>query len=68
MKRDLYEKIVSYVVENQNKFYRLAYSYVRDREDALDAVQSAVCKALENYGGIRNEGGDQHLVLPNPGK
>ena len=56
MKRDLYEKIVSYVVENQNKFYRLAYSYVRDREDALDAVQSAVCKALENYGGIRNEG------------
>lgn len=30
MKRDLYEKIVSYVVENQNKFYRLAYSYVRD--------------------------------------
>lgn len=56
MKQDLYDYIVAYIVENQNKFYRLAYSYVRDREDALDVVQNAVCKALENYGGIRNEG------------
>ena len=56
MKQDLYDYIVAYIVENQNKFYRLAYSYVRNREDALDVVQNAVCKALENYGGIRNEG------------
>ena len=53
MKQDLYDYIVAYIVENQNKFYRLAYSYVRNREDALDVVQNAVCK---NYGGIRNEG------------
>lgn len=56
MKQDLYDYIVAYIVENQNKFYRLAYSYVRNREDALDVVQNAVCKALENYGGIRNKG------------
>lgn len=56
MKQDLYQEIVAYIIENQNKFYRLAYSYVRNREDALDVVQNAVCKALENYGGIRNEG------------
>ena len=56
MKQDLYDYIVAYIVENQNKFYRLAYSYVRNREDALDVVQNAVCKALENFGGIRNEG------------
>lgn len=56
MKQDLYDYIVAYIVENQNKIYRLAYSYVRNREDALDVVQNAVCKALENYGGIRNEG------------
>lgn len=56
MKQDLYDYIVAYIVENQNKFYRLAYSYVRNREDALDVVQNSVCKALENYGGIRNEG------------
>ena len=56
MKQDLYDDIVAYIVENQNKFYRLAYSYVRNREDALEVVQNTVCKALENYGGIRNEG------------
>ena len=56
MKQDLYDYIVAYIVENQNKFYRLAYSYGRNREDALDVVQNAVCKGLENYGGIRNEG------------
>lgn len=55
MKQDLYDHIVGYIVENQNMFYRLAYSYVRDREDALDVVQSAVCKALEHYGRIRNK-------------
>ena len=31
MKQDLYDYIVAYIVENQNKFYRLAYSYVRNR-------------------------------------
>ena len=55
MKQDLYDHIVGYIVENQNTFYRLTYSYVRDREDALDVVQSAVCKALEHYGRIRNK-------------
>ena len=54
MKQDLYEKVVVYIIENQNNFYRLAYSYVQNQEDALDAVQSAVCKALEHYGEMKN--------------
>ena len=54
MKRDLYDRIVAYIVENQNKFYRLAFSYVQNQEDALDAVQNSVCKALEHYSQIRN--------------
>ena len=40
--------------ENQNKFYRVAYSYARNQEDALDIVQNAVCKALESYKNLRN--------------
>ena len=32
---------------DQARFYRLAYSYLKDREEALDAVQTAVCRALE---------------------
>ena len=32
----------------------MAYSYTRHQEDALDAVQSAVCKALEAHERIKN--------------
>ena len=55
MRQDLYETITAYIIEHQNQFYRLAYSYVRNQEDALDAVQNAVCKALEHYGALKNE-------------
>lgn len=54
MKQTLYELLVGYIVENQNKFYRVAYSYARNQEDALDIVQNAVCKALESYKNIKN--------------
>ena len=36
MKNQLYEEIVSYIIENQSRFYRLAYSYTGNREAALD--------------------------------
>ena len=55
MKQDPYNKIVEYITENQNMFYRLAYSYVQNREDALDVVQNAVCKALEHYRELHNQ-------------
>lgn len=55
MKQDLYEKLSLYIVRNQDRFYRLAFSYVRNQEDALDAVQNAVCKALEHYEDLKNE-------------
>ncbi len=55
MRQKTYDRLVEYIIENQNKFYRLAYSYVRNEADALDVVQSAVCKALEKSGTLRNE-------------
>lgn len=55
MKQDLYDRIVDYIISNQEKFYRLAYSYVHNQEDALDIVQNAVCKALDRYESLRNE-------------
>ncbi|MFR1831738.1 MAG: sigma-70 family RNA polymerase sigma factor [Lachnospiraceae bacterium] len=55
MREDFYQVIKEYIVEKQNKFYRLAYSYTRNQEDALDAVQNAVCKILEHYKEIQNE-------------
>ena len=54
MKQILYEKLIQFILENQDRFYRVAYSYTRHEEDALDAVQSAVCKALEAHESIRN--------------
>lgn len=55
MRQELYEKLVAYIIENQNRFYRLAFSYVKNQEDALDVVQNSVCKALEHYEKLRNE-------------
>ena len=47
-------QLTTYLVENQARFYRLAYSYLRDREEALDAVQTAVCKALEKQDSLKD--------------
>lgn len=55
MEEILYERLIQYILENQDRFYRMAYSYTKHQEDALDVVQSAVCKALEAHGSLKNE-------------
>ena len=52
--QDIYDCTVQYILENQNKFYRLAYSYVQDQESALDVVQNAICRGLESCYGLKN--------------
>lgn len=54
MKQILYERLIQFILENQDRFYRVAYSYTRHQEDALDVVQNAVCKALEAHESIKN--------------
>lgn len=54
MAQDIYDRTVSYIIENQEKFYRLAYSYVRDKDSALDVVQNAICKGLEKCWDLKN--------------
>lgn len=54
MTQDIYDRTVAYILDNQEKFYRLAYSYVRDKDSALDVVQNAICKALEKCYDLRN--------------
>lgn len=54
-KKSLYDSLINHIVTNQNQFYRAAYSYVKNREAALDVVQNATCKALENYKKLQNE-------------
>ena len=52
--QDIYDCTVQYIIENQNKFYRLAYSYVQDEQTALDVVQNAIIRGLEGCYGLRN--------------
>ena len=35
------------------KFYRLAYSYVQNKEDALDVVQESAFKVIRDCGKVR---------------
>lgn len=43
----LEEKFVNILTEHKESFYRLAYSFVKNEQDALDAVGEAVYKALK---------------------
>lgn len=40
------EAIIQQFLQEYQFFYRLAYSYVRNEDDAMDIVQESVCKAL----------------------
>lgn len=44
------EKIL---LENYEKYYRLAYSYVKTEHDALDVVQESAYKAIRDCGKVR---------------
>lgn len=43
---NIQELIEQYVLANQNQIYRLAYSYVHNKDDALDIVQESIYKAM----------------------
>lgn len=47
-------KLLEHILQNQDKFYRIAYCYVYQKEAALDIVQNTICRALENYSNLRN--------------
>ena len=55
MENNTYNILVTHILENQQKFYRIAYCYVYQKEAAMDILQNAICKALENYESLRNE-------------
>lgn len=44
----------SVILEERDRYYRLARSYVKNQQDALDIVQEALYKALKSYKLIRD--------------
>lgn len=53
MGRITVEEYADFAREDQQRAYRLAYGYLRSREDALDAVQEAVASGLERLDSLR---------------
>ena len=53
MTENNYEKVVKYILAYQDKFYRLAYSYLHNKDNSLDAVQNTIYQALRYYKDLR---------------
>lgn len=49
------EKIQQVLLEYYEKYYRLAYSYMGNQEDALDVVQESAYKAIRDAKKLANE-------------
>lgn len=45
--------IIAFIESNQEKYYRVAFSYVKNHEDALDIVHDAIVKALQKQHTLR---------------
>lgn len=49
------ERFAAYIRDNQQRLYRFAYSYMKNEEDAMDALQEAILKALPALDKLREE-------------
>ena len=43
------------LLENYDKYYRLAYSYMKSEQDALDVVQESAYKAIRDCGQVKEQ-------------
>ena len=55
MNRSKLEKqFADHIIKNNERYYRLAYSYVKNVDDALDIVQESICKGMSSLDSLRN--------------
>ena len=52
-KEEKFEQVEKFIIENQHAHYRLAFSYVKNKENALDIIQDAILKALRSIDGLQ---------------
>jgi RNA polymerase sigma-70 factor (ECF subfamily) len=50
----LEKQLETFVVENREKLYRIAYSYVKNADDAMDIIQEAIIKAYTSLNTLKN--------------
>lgn len=53
--QDVKEILIEYIKDNQEKLYRIVFSYSKNEEAALDIVQEAITKALKNINKLSEE-------------
>lgn len=56
MKKNYRDEVTNFIIENREGCYRLAYTYVKNQQDALDIVQDSICKALSQCQKIEKPG------------
>lgn len=49
------EKVEKLLLENYDRYYRLAFSYVHNADDAGDIVQNGAYKAIRNSDSLKNQ-------------
>lgn len=54
MASNLENQLEDYIVKNKDLFYRLAYSYVKNIDDAFDIVQESIYKAFLSIDSLKN--------------
>jgi RNA polymerase sigma-70 factor (ECF subfamily) len=53
-KDSLETQIADYIIRHKEKYYRLAYSYVKNADDALDIVQESIYKAVSYMDSLKS--------------
>ena len=53
--QDITNRLIEFIEENQDKLYRIAFSYVKNEDLALDIVQESIEKALRNIKNLKHE-------------
>ncbi len=52
--KHLQKLFADHVIKNKENYYRLAYSYVKNADDALDIVQESIYKAISSIESLKN--------------
>lgn len=57
MRKKLYydEHLLQFIQSSQHDFYRLAHSYCKNEQDAMDIVQDSIQKAMQAYGQLEDK-------------
>ncbi|MBY0087432.1 sigma-70 family RNA polymerase sigma factor [Brevibacillus brevis] len=56
MNRRLEKLLIRFITENKQNVYQLAFSYVKNADNALDIVQDSIHKALSSSHTLKSEG------------